>query len=78
MRPAARTHSAASQSPCCTRAVERTCLLLKPATQAASRPHFACARVVERSLALPFAVIANLHGFWLINNPDLSDEALGN
>ena len=21
-------------------------------------------------------VIANLHGFWLINNPDLSDEAL--
>ena len=22
-------------------------------------------------------LIANLHGFWLINNPDLSDEALG-
>mmetsp|Transcript_60536 Transcript_60536/g.160113 ORF Transcript_60536/g.160113 Transcript_60536/m.160113 type:complete len:96 (+) Transcript_60536:11-298(+) len=22
-------------------------------------------------------VVANLHGFWLINNPDLSDEALG-
>ena len=22
-------------------------------------------------------VLANLHGFWLINNPDLSDEALG-
>jgi len=21
---------------------------------------------------------ANLHAFWLINNPDLSDEALGN
>ena len=22
-------------------------------------------------------LVANLHGFWLINNPDLSDEALG-
>ena len=22
-------------------------------------------------------VVANLHGFWLIQNPDLSDEALG-
>ena len=22
-------------------------------------------------------VVANMHGFWLINNPDLSDEALG-
>ena len=22
-------------------------------------------------------LIANFHGFWLINNPDLSDEALG-
>ena len=22
-------------------------------------------------------LIANLHAFWLINNPDLSDEALG-
>ena len=31
-----------------------------------------------RMIAVGTAIaIANLHGFWLINNPDLSDEALG-
>ena len=30
-----------------------------------------------RNMYLGIAIaIANLHGFWLINNPDLSDEAL--
>ena len=32
----------------------------------------------HRNILLGVAIgIANLHGFWLINNPDLSDEALG-
>ena len=31
----------------------------------------------KRHICLGVAIlIANLHGFWLINNPDLSDEAL--
>ena len=31
----------------------------------------------QRNLAIGVAIlIANLHGFWLINNPDLSDDAL--
>ena len=32
----------------------------------------------RRNPAIGIAILmANLHGFWLINNPDLSDEALG-
>lgn len=35
----------------------------------------------RRPQARPFVItaailVANMHGFWLINNPDLSDEAL--
>ena len=32
----------------------------------------------QRNVLIGVAIgMANLHGFWLINNPDLSDEALG-
>ena len=33
---------------------------------------FACRCMIGSAI-----LVANLHGFWLINNPDLSDEALG-